>query len=67
MPEVVVRDLRVGQAKVSIRFWRDGRGLSKWDVIHKQGTLRVVRQPPPEARSVKVIDRARALTESIAS
>ena len=67
MPEVVVRNLRVGKASVSLRFWRDGRGSSKWDVIHRRGTLHVVRQPPPEARSVDVVDRAKALTESIAS
>ena len=67
MPEVVLRDLRVGRAKVSLRFWRDGRGSSKWDVLHKHGTLHVLRQPPPEARSVDVVDRAKALTESIAS
>jgi len=67
MPDVVVRDLRVGHAKVSIRFRRDGRGASTWDVLHKQGTLHVVRQPPPEARSVNVVDRARLMMESIAS
>ncbi|HEX5071828.1 MAG TPA: glycogen debranching N-terminal domain-containing protein, partial [Gemmatimonadaceae bacterium] len=67
MPEVVVCDLRVGHAKVSMRFRRDGRGRSTWDVLHKQGTLHVVRQPPPEARSVNVVDRARLMMESIAS
>jgi hypothetical protein len=67
MPEVVVRDLRVGPASVSLRFWRDGRGSSKWDVLHEHGTLHVLRQPPPEARSVGVLDRVKTLTESIAS
>ena len=42
-------------------------GASRWDVLHRQGTLHVVRQPPPEARSVTVIDRAKALAESVAS
>jgi glycogen debranching enzyme len=67
MPEVVVRDLRVGAASVSLRFWRDARGSSKWEVLHKHGTLHVLRQPPPEARSVDVFERVKALTESIAS
>ena len=67
MPEVVVRGLRVGHAKVSLRFWRDHHGTSRWDVLHRQGTLHVVRQPPPEARSVNLIDRAKALAESLAS
>jgi hypothetical protein len=65
MPEIVVRGLRVGRARVSLRFWRDG-GASKWDVLHKQGTLRVVRQPPPESPTVDVLDRAKGLLESIA-
>jgi glycogen debranching enzyme len=66
MPEVVVRDLRVGRARVSLRFWRADNGASKWDVLHKQGTIRVVRQPPPESRAVDVFDRAKGLLESIA-
>lgn len=66
MPEIVVRDLRVGRAKVSLRFWRDDNGASKWEVLHKQGTIRVVRQPPPESRAVDVFDRAKGLLESIA-
>jgi glycogen debranching enzyme len=65
MPEIVVRDLRVGRAKVSIRFWRDEKGSSKWDILHRQGSLRVVRQPPLESR-VDPIDRAALLLESIA-
>jgi hypothetical protein len=65
MPEIVVRDLRVGRARVSLRFWRDGEA-SKWDVLHRQGTLHVVRQPPPESGAVDVFDRAKGLLESIA-
>jgi glycogen debranching enzyme len=66
MPEIVVRDLRVGRARVNLRFWRDDNGASKWEVLHTQGTLRVVRQPPPESRAVDVFDRAKGLLESIA-
>lgn len=65
MSEVVVRDLRVGRAKVSIRFWRDEKGNSKWDILHRQGSLRVVRQPPLESH-VGPLDRAKLLLESIA-
>ena len=65
MPEVVVHDVRVGHAKASIRFWRDEKGSSKWDILHRQGSLRVVRQPPPESQ-VDPIDRAALLLESIA-
>jgi glycogen debranching enzyme len=36
MPDVVVRDLRVGRATITLRMWRDGRGASMWEVLHKQ-------------------------------
>ena len=49
IPELILRDVRVGTAKATLRFWRDGDGASKWDVVHTQGTLHVVRQPAPES------------------
>jgi len=65
LPEVVIRDLRVGHAKVSLRFWRDENGHSKWDVLHRQGSLHVLRQPPPESLSATWTDRAAAVFESL--
>jgi glycogen debranching enzyme len=47
LPEVELHGLRVGDAAVDLRFWRDERGASKWDVLHKRGTLHVVRQSTP--------------------
>ena len=63
MPDVVLRDLRVGRAKVSLRFWRDDDGICRWEVLHKSGTLRIVRQPPPESLTAGVADRLRALLQ----
>ena len=65
MPDVIMRGLRVGDATVSLRFWRDERGASKWDVLHRQGTLHVVRQPAPESLSARWADRAGAVLESM--
>src|SRR5687768_14857510 len=65
IPELLLRDLRVGDAKVSLRFWRDEDGGSKWDVLHKQGTLHVLRQPAPESLSAGWIDRTGALLETV--
>jgi glycogen debranching enzyme len=50
LPEVVLTGLRVGTARVTLRFWRDRRGRSHSRVLHETGKLRLVRQPPPEAR-----------------
>jgi glycogen debranching enzyme len=63
--EIVVRGLRVGRATATMRFWRDEDGHSTWDVLHKRGTLHVVRQPPPESLSAGLADRARAILETV--
>jgi glycogen debranching enzyme len=63
-PEVILRDLRVGNAKVTLRFWRD-EGASKWQVLHQQGTLHVVRQPALESLSATWTDRTAAVLESL--
>jgi hypothetical protein len=65
MPELVMRDLRVGDAKVALRFSREEDGGSKWEVLHRQGTLHIVRQPPPESLSAAWTDRAADVLESI--
>jgi hypothetical protein len=64
-PELVLRDLRVGEARVTLRFWRDERGASHWEVLHRQGTLHILRQPPPESVSATWADRTTAVLESI--
>jgi glycogen debranching enzyme len=66
IPELVLRGLRVGAATVDLRFWRDEQGSSKWEVLHKRGTLHVVRQPPPESVSAHFVDRAAAVLQSLA-
>jgi hypothetical protein len=65
LPDVVVRGLRVGDAEVTLRFVRRANGHADWDVLHKRGTLHVVRQPPPESLTAGLGDRAAALLESL--
>ena len=65
LPELVIRDVRVGAAKVSLRFWREKNGSTSWEVLHRQGTLHIVRQPPPESVSATYADRAAGLLESV--
>jgi glycogen debranching enzyme len=65
IPELILRDLRVGAAKVTLRFWRDDSGASRWKVLHKRGTLHIVRQPPLESLSATWTDRASAVLESM--
>ena len=64
-PELIVRDLRVGDARVTLRFWRDGGGASTWEVLHQEGTLHIIRQPPLESLSAKWTDRIRGVAQSM--
>ena len=66
LPEVVVHDLRVGEARATLRFWREADGASRFEVVHKHGTLRVVRQPPPESIEAGLVSRVKAATETVA-
>jgi glycogen debranching enzyme len=61
LPEVTLKNLRVGDAVVSIRFWRDGRGRSHYRVVRKEGTLRVIRQAPINAMTVHWWNRLASL------
>ena len=52
-------------ARVTLRFWRTNDGDTDWDVLHTQGTLRVIRQPPPESLSATAADRVGGLLETV--
>ena len=43
LPEIHVRDLRVGNARVDLRFWRDGDDGSRFQVLDCRGALQVDR------------------------
>lgn len=40
LPDIVLTNLVVGDAKVTLRFWRNGE-RSQWEVIHLEGELKV--------------------------
>jgi glycogen debranching enzyme len=61
LPEITVRNLRVGDASVTIRFLRTRHGSSKFEVLEKKGTLHVIAQPPIESRTAGIWDRLVAL------
>ena len=57
--------LRVGDARVSLRIRRTGKGRSRWEVLEQHGTLHIVRQPPPESLSDGFASRAGAAVETL--
>jgi hypothetical protein len=61
LPDVTVRNLRVGRASVSLRFWRVRSGDSRYEVLKKDGALRIVRQPPLESLTAPLWERLEAL------
>jgi len=61
LPDVTVRNLRVGRASVSLRFRRDRSGDSRYEVLKKEGALRVIRQPPLDSLTAGLWDRLWAL------
>jgi glycogen debranching enzyme len=65
LPEIVLSNLRIAGAIVSLRFIRDESGESTFEVLQKRGTLRVVRQPPPESQTAGFADRLSGLFESL--
>jgi glycogen debranching enzyme len=65
LSELVLHDLRLAGAQATLRFWRDGSGSSHVEVLHKRGTFRVLKQPPPESLTAGVVDRLSALFDSV--
>ena len=64
LPRLTLRGLRVGKGRVSIQFKRQAGGKTDFRVLERDGPIRVLRQPPPEAPAGPVT-RLRELVESI--
>lgn len=61
LPEVTLRNLRVGQATVDLRFTRRKDGSASHKVLRKDGTLLIV----PAGPSVDVSGKPRPFTEAL--
>ncbi len=46
LPEIHLSGLRVGDAVIDLRFFRDERGVTSFEVLDQRKTFRVVRQEP---------------------
>ena len=44
LPEIHLSGLRVGDAVTDLRFFRDERGISSFEVLNQQQTLKVLPQ-----------------------
>lgn len=60
LPEITLKNLRVGDATVTLRFFRDERdGTSDYEVLDKRGRLHVLRQPSPWSLTAGFAERLR--------
>jgi glycogen debranching enzyme len=66
LPHLTLRNLRVGTARVTIRFYRKDDGHSDYEVLDQRGKLHVLRQPSPWSLTADFAERLRdALTSFI--
>ncbi len=65
LPHLILRNIRVADAWISIEFNRDSGGATDYRVLQRGGDIRVIRQPPPQDRRVTAATRLRELVESL--
>ncbi len=65
LPEITLRDLRVGKARVTIRFRRGKRGRTSYRILEKRGKLHVVRQATPWSLTSQPAERLRDALASL--
>jgi glycogen debranching enzyme len=57
LPEITLENLRVGDASVTVRFFRTATGTTDYRIIDKRGRLHVARQPSPWSLTASVGER----------
>lgn len=57
LPEITLRDLRLGDATATIRFFRKENGASDYHVLEHRGPLHILRQPSPWSLTATFAER----------
>jgi glycogen debranching enzyme len=65
LPSLTLRQLRIGEAAVSIRFWRRDDDSSDYEVLENDGNVHVVRQPSPWSLTATWPERLKDLLVSL--
>jgi glycogen debranching enzyme len=65
LPDVTIEGLRIGEARITLRAWRDGDGDSHAEMVHKHGTVHLLRQPPVESLFDGIPERLGAVVETV--
>jgi glycogen debranching enzyme len=64
LPEITLRNLRVGSGVVTLRFFRRGED-STYEVLEKRGRLHIVRQPSPWSLTAGFAERLKDVLSSL--
>jgi hypothetical protein len=65
LPELTLRNLKVADASLTLRFRRKENGRTTYEVLEKHGSLRVIKQPPIESLTAGIWDRLGILTKEV--
>ncbi|HEX9987499.1 MAG TPA: glycogen debranching N-terminal domain-containing protein [Chloroflexia bacterium] len=65
LPDLTLRNLRVKDSFVTIRFRRQKDGTTDYKVLERRGPIHVLRQPPPGALNGGIAQRVRELVGSL--
>jgi hypothetical protein len=49
LPDLRLEGVRVGGSRLDLRFRREPSGATTYRVLRREGRVRVIRQPPPQA------------------
>ena len=66
LPEITLRDLRVGKAVTTIRFHRKGKSTN-FEILEKRGKLHIIRQPSPWSLTATLGERLKDVLASLAA
>ncbi len=65
LPDLRLQGIRVGAGRVDLRCWRTERGETRCQVVARDGPIRVLRQPTPNAPNAHLVGRAAAVLSSV--
>jgi glycogen debranching enzyme len=67
LPDLRLDGVRVGRGTVDLAFHRTRSGKTRYRVLRRQGTVRVLRQPVPQGPDATVLGRVGAALASVVS
>ena len=65
LPQITLTNLRVGDASVTIRFFRKESGGSDYEILDERGSLHVLRQPTPWSLTASFAERLKDVLVSL--